>query len=105
MIVTVNDVDAGKCQPDKFHRGAIKEDPAVGLVSEIPAGMRVDIQAVAIEEAVVADKDSLYGRTGKRAGMHVVGKFFPAEVDTRRAGNRVRVKAEFLEVDGAMARN
>src|SRR6266571_1914664 len=60
MIVTVEDVQRGRSCFEEFHRGALEEDPPVGLIGIVAPGRAVHVNARTIKEKIVTNQEDFH---------------------------------------------
>src|SRR5262245_41007083 len=101
----MQDVGVRRLVLEEFHNGAVEENPAVGLIRVILAGVWIEINPVAPEKVVIADQEDLYRRTRQSCDMHIIGKRLGAERHAVSGRNGVRLKTEFFEIDRSVSRH
>src|SRR5262245_7529250 len=71
VVMTMQNIHFQRRGPNKFECGALKENPTRGLIGVVLSGLRIHIDPLAIEEAVVSDQENTYSRTGQGCAVHV----------------------------------
>ena len=60
VIVTMEDVRRGRSCFEEFHRGALEENPPVGLIGVVASGRAVQVNARTIKEKIVTDQEDFH---------------------------------------------
>src|SRR5690242_1793585 len=105
MIMAMDDIDVREFIVQEFDRRAVEKNPALSLVGKIFAGLRVNVNAVAIEKPVVADQKDLHRRLRHGRHMNVIRHFFPTQINACSATDPVRLETELVEIDMTITRN